>query len=1104
MKRTFTLLILWACVALVSRSMAQCSIENVTAIPSDCDGAHFYVSLDFEFVNVGTHGFKVQGNGINHGVFSYDDLPVTLGPLPGDGTTTWEFVVRDVDHPDCNAVGTLAPVSCSSGDCSISNLQLDPGDCHSDGTYRLWINFDYENAPNDFFDVYYQGQHIGFFELADLPVMIEHFDDGGNPHPVVSVCINDTPDCCAEADFTAPNCSSPCAIWDLEVVPSDCVDGMFDVTLNFNHENTGSAGFKVQGNGITYGVFSYDDLPLTLGPLAGNGSTPYEFLVKDVQHGDCSAVFELGTVECPSTGDCEISNAHADPISCNDDGTYKLAIDFSVANAQHNFFFVKYKGELIVHHAPIANLPYYIEHFDDDGAPDPHVLICIEDQPDCCVEVPFVPLDCPPAPDCHIYDVIAEAHPCDGGQFLVDIAFQHQGTGDDGFTIFGNGVNYGTFQYGEPFYTIGPLEGNGKVYEFVIKDLQHPGCKGFTHIGPVHCDGACHIYDLEAEVSDCNDQGQFFVTLDFQHQGTGDDGFKVVGNGNSYGIFSYDDLPLTLGPLTTDLKKLEFVVKDVQHPDCHDAVAVHVPDCDGGGGDCFIADLVVDVHPCLSNGTFYVTLDFFHEATSGFFKVHGNGINYGVFSYDDLPVIIGPLVGNGTTPYEFAVTDVHHHDCGTAVDIGPVQCDPSGDCAVYDLLADAGSCQNDDTYHLWFNFEVANPGNNFYDVFLDGHHVTTLPLSHVPAVLPHVPSNDEPLQTLTVCINDQPGCCDTVQYESPDCNTANPVWPGDANADRLVNHFDVLSLGLAFGTQGPERVDKGTEWVAFFSENWPQYFSAGHNYKHADCNGDGKIDADDLHAIFLNYGKSNGTPQLPVFLEGDENQPPLYVDLPDGGIPKFSATFTAPIIFGTESLPVEDAYGLAFTIHFDPEVIDPASVELDFESSWLGNDGVDLMVLEKKYPTEGKIELVLVRTDGQQLSGYGQVAKFIGIIDNIAGRETVRLQVDQVKAIRSDETLIAVYAMADEAPILTNTTEQTEAAFLIYPNPASDWLYITPLQGDEVVSWMLRNAQGATLANGDGPLSSLDLSELPAGVYTIGLQTEQRHYVAKVVKVGGR
>ena len=54
--------------------------------------------------------------------------------------------------------------------------------------------------------------------------------------------------------------------------------------------------------------------------------------------------------------------------------------------------------------------------------------------------------------DCIISNVFAEAGECDSlGYFLVDIEFDVENPMAYNFTIQGNGTNYGSFEYGEPF-----------------------------------------------------------------------------------------------------------------------------------------------------------------------------------------------------------------------------------------------------------------------------------------------------------------------------------------------------------------------------------------------------------------------------------------------------------------------------------------------------------------------------------------------------------------------------------------------------------------------------------------------------------------------------
>jgi hypothetical protein len=80
---------------------------------SECDSAgNFYFNLNFDFSNTGSDGFNVTGNGNNYGNFSYENLPVQIGPFPSDDTP-YEFHISDVSQPDCFATITPGVVNCT-------------------------------------------------------------------------------------------------------------------------------------------------------------------------------------------------------------------------------------------------------------------------------------------------------------------------------------------------------------------------------------------------------------------------------------------------------------------------------------------------------------------------------------------------------------------------------------------------------------------------------------------------------------------------------------------------------------------------------------------------------------------------------------------------------------------------------------------------------------------------------------------------------------------------------------------------------------------------------------------------------------------------------
>ena len=993
----------------LSNIQSQCWIEDVTAVQTDCDGGQFWATLNFASGNTGNEGFRVQGNGNNYGNFSYADLPVEVGPLEGDGTTIYELVVIDNQFGDCSDFTTIGPVFCGVSDCVIDDLVLEATDCDADNTYDLHIDFNYQNPTHTHFDVIYDGNVVGFFALADLPIVIQNFDDIGEQTPYIQVCINDDPDCCAANEFVAPNCGGggDCEIWDVEAFDVVCDGDEFTIFLNFNHNaHVGDHGFHVQGNGMDHGNFEYADLPIQLGPFPADG-TFWEFIVWDVDFPDCSAFLEFGEVDCGGGNDCEYWDFFAETHPCNDDGLYMLDFEFNAANV-----------------------------------------------------------------------------------------------GNDGFYVIANGVDYGPFNYGENFYTIGPLH-EGVIYEILIQDVAHPDCVYWNEWGPVFCDSECHIYDLHAEVTDCNDDGEFFVWLAFETENVGNGGYKVAGNGNVYGFFEYAENPVKIGPFEPGaFDALEFVVTDHNHPDCGDAIVVPVPDCGGGSNDCSIHDLNVDVTPCLGNGTFYAIIDFEYDNTSNIgFRVDGNGINYGLYSYSDLPISIGPLVGNGTTPYEFVVSDLNVLDCHVGIDVGAIDCDITGDCLISDGLAVPGSCHADGTYNLWLNFDFENSDNIYFDVFYGNQIVDYFPLASLPVVIPHFESNGEPVQEIKVCINDNPDCCLTIEYIDPQCNAPSEIWPGDVNFNAMADHFDILKMGLAFGAEGPARPVQGIEWTSLEGDDWDQQFENGLNFKHADCNGDGIVDGTDVVAIGLNYGETHDTPLPYVNLGGGADDPPFFVDLPGGADMQQGNQFTAPVILGTADLPVNDLHGIAFTLEFDPGIIDPASVGIQYDPSWLGVVGVNLLAFDKKQVNEGKIHIAIARTDQNDVSGFGHVLAFIGIIDNLAGKEEIKVEIKDVRAVQGNEVVIPLNRPVEIVDLTVGTDEPQTGIFKISPNPTHSKAFISHPQGEVIQNMKVFNMNGRLLFSENGPISELDASGLSTGVYILKIETKEGLFVERLVKM---
>ena len=109
---------------------------------------------------------------------------------------------------------------------------------------------------------------------------------------------------------------------------------------------------------------------------------------------------------------------------------------------------------------------------------------------------------------------------------------------------------------------------------------------------------------------------------------------------------------------------------------------------------------------------------------------------------------------------------------------------------------------------------------------------------------------------------------------------SDEVWPGDVNTDNIANHFDLLPVAIAFANEGPTRPNESTTWEGRPAPDWEQQFPNGTNYKHADTDGNGKINAADIAAIADNFLLTHGevVPFEPI--EASPNNPKLFIETP--------------------------------------------------------------------------------------------------------------------------------------------------------------------------------------------------------------------------------
>lgn len=328
------------------------------------------------------------------------------------------------------------------------------------------------------------------------------------------------------------------------------------------------------------------------------------------------------------------------------------------------------------------------------------------------------------------------------------------------------------------------------------------------------------------------------------------------------------------------------------------------------------------------------------------------------------------------------------------------------------------------------------------------------------------------------------------------------VWPGDTNNDGLANNLDLLTIGLGFGSEGAVRNNPSLQWLAQYAPNWAEETpTSAVNYRYADTNGDGIVNASDTLALSLNWGLETGN-FVPGNTENFFTGAPFYVQ---ADTVQAGATARLPIVLGVPDEEVNGAYGVAFTIRYPVEMITPGSLHINADG-WLGTEEDNLLLMYHDYPAQGRVEVVMVRTDAQEQTGAGAIGELIIIMEDVILRGlvdvTVPINIEGVKLINASEQQLSTSPRETVTLVegVTGTDTPTWASEIqVQPNPTAGPLSITSSQL-AIESIRLTDAQGKRLQVPQPQNGQLDLSALPAGVYYLQLQTGQGSIYEKVVK----
>jgi hypothetical protein len=355
------------------------------------------------------------------------------------------------------------------------------------------------------------------------------------------------------------------------------------------------------------------------------------------------------------------------------------------------------------------------------------------------------------------------------------------------------------------------------------------------------------------------------------------------------------------------------------------------------------------------------------------------------------------------------------------------------------------------------------------------------------------------------------------------CHQTDCIWPGDANGDGSANQYDLLNIGLGFGSRGPARTvfpvpEDPIFWAPSYNTDWAEAIGAV-NYKHLDCDGNGVINEDDLLAIQRNYSPASSLSNRVM-----EGSTPVSLDLkssidykPDSST---RVSIWAELKVGSIQLPVEDLHGLALRLRFPDQPFSVSSVQVAFEGSELLGAKDEVLSLSKKV-SEGEkqdfLDLAFSKKNTAGSSGFGKAVSIriisADIIELINSPATeFKVAIEGLLMIDSKGDTLPYDLPVDVACVnfienisTSSRNEQLPAASLqIMPNPTSGSILLRTQPGIRLQQYSLMNMAGQVIALGQlGGLTQarIELNAQRPGWYFLKIQTDKGFMTKRVLKV---
>ncbi|MDA8692782.1 T9SS type A sorting domain-containing protein [Saprospiraceae bacterium] len=504
--------------------------------------------------------------------------------------------------------------------------------------------------------------------------------------------------------------------------------------------------------------------------------------VADCISGDCCVTITvLPPAECFDSDSCIITNLVVETTPCSADSIYNLNFEFDFNSPNCNGFTATSNGVIL------ENFAYGQDNYNlgPFNCGDIEELLITDNINNCSAIVAVPQADCCIGSTCIITELAAETLPCNSaGLYFVDFTFLVENPGPDGFIASGNGSEFGSFDYGESSYRLGPFENCDDITELIITDSSFSLCRSVITVdSPDCCEGAdiCSFTELIAETLPCSADSVYFVDFNFNIANPGNSGFTAQGNGTVFRTFDYGESLYRIGPFDSCDDINELVLIDNDDNVCNISIGINPPDCCPEIEECTIEDLVILNYNITSDSFLQISFDFTPIGTTALgFDLFINGTFNSFNNYMDVPYEITFDQINPTGSITVEVCDNDNADCCSSVVFDKEDLDL---CTFQNLSIIQTECVDE---NYFYNINFLYPSDQDTTQFVlsgNGNNYGTFRLEDLPVTIGSF-NIDDIINELSINIIDQVDCNTSVQLD-PMCDII------DSNDDILSNNIEV-------------------------------------------------------------------------------------------------------------------------------------------------------------------------------------------------------------------------------------------------------------------------------------------------------------------------